>query len=225
MAEYPTIGFQPQDGFVYRQSTGPPVRVHQTQISSMKSFNDEKKPCFHGDNRVLMSDGSQKKVSELKKGDEVMSMNSKCPVIGKINCVIKTRCENNKCQMMISPSELKITNWHPINTQGKWQFPCEIKDWDQMIIDCDYVYNFVVDLESQTRTQISHGCIMSIQSMLTCTLGHGFTDDEVITHPYWGTEKVIDDLKKTPGYETGLIIFEPSPAIRNSDGEVIGLKL
>jgi hypothetical protein len=35
---------------------------------------------------------------------------------------------------------------------------------------------------------------MVINGVECVTLGHGFTDNDVIAHPYFGTQKIIDDL-------------------------------
>ena len=37
-------------------------------------------------------------------------------------------------------------------------------------------------------------------------LGHGFSGD-VISHPYYGTQKVIDDLKQNYGYKFGKVVI------------------
>ena len=53
--------------------------------------------------------------------------------------------------------------------------------------ECDIIYNFV----------LSNDHIMYINDTECCTLGHGFTDNEVIQHDYYGTESVIKSLQKS----------------------------
>jgi len=45
---------------------------------------------------------------------------------------------------------------------------------------------------------------MIINDMACVTLGHGFNEDVVI-HKYFGTQEVIEDLKKMVGWEEGKI--------------------
>lgn len=37
------------------------------------------------------------------------------------------------------------------------------------------------------------------------SLGHGFTGSEVIEHEYFGTKKIIEDLKSCQSWESGKI--------------------
>ena len=46
------------------------------------------------------------------------------------------------------------------------------------------------------------------------TLGHGFTDG-ILNHPYFGTNKIIDDLMTRPDYNTGIVNVNSSQFIRN----------
>jgi hypothetical protein len=44
----------------------------------------------------------------------------------------------------------------------------------------------------------------------SCTLAHGNMKDPVLRHEYFATNRVLEDLKKFPGWKTGLIEIEPS---------------
>lgn len=48
------------------------------------------------------------------------------------------------------------------------------------------------------------------------TLGHNHTDD-VIRHPYFGTDAVIQDLEKVPGYDQGRAVICEEQYERSSD--------
>jgi len=56
-------------------------------------------------------------------------------------------------------------------------------------------------------------------------LAHGFTDNKIITHAYFGTQEIIEDLKKLRGWSQGFIAFEPDCVVRGSDGLLCGLKV
>jgi hypothetical protein len=55
------------------------------------------------------------------------------------------------------------------------------------------VYNLVLD----------SGHIVLADGWQALTLGHGF-GEPVASHAYFGTQRVIDDLKKQPGWEEGM---------------------
>jgi len=46
-------------------------------------------------------------------------------------------------------------------------------------------------------------------------------DNDVIKHDYYGTNKVISDLKTFNGYYNGLITFNPNCIIRDNKNNVI----
>lgn len=60
------------------------------------------------------------------------------------------------------------------------------------MISCDFVYNFLLD---SCHSMLINGVICS-------TLGHGFKGINV-EHPYFGTNKIVEDIKKLKGWELG----------------------
>ena len=92
---------------------------------------------------------------------------------------------------------------------GKWHFPSDIGVTEKNE-ECDAVYSFLLD---------------SVHSMLIggiecCTLGHGMSE-EVVAHPYLGTERVIDDLMNMRGFEQGIIEFYDGCMVREAGSEII----
>lgn len=65
---------------------------------------------------------------------------------------------------------------------------------------CPYVYTFV--LSSQH--------IMIINDVECVTLGHDF-DDDVVRHGYFGTQAIIEDLKKLEGIVERSLMLYPCP--------------
>jgi hypothetical protein len=147
--------------------------------------------CFDGSCTVLMADRTIKRVDNIKKGDIVMGPNnSRATVV----CSIKTVCLNNKVFVVKFSGNLLITPFHPIRLDGKWIFP---KDVGQVYeIDSTGVYSFILDC----------GHTMKICGIECITLGHGF-QDEGAKHDYFGTNKVVDDLKTMDGYSDGFVIL------------------
>ena len=113
-------------------------------------------------------------------------------------CVVRTHV-GRKIRMTRLGS-LSITPWHPVRAYNnieqprpQWQFPSQIAESQEEMIH--YYYNFV--LES--------GHVLRIGEYDVCTLGHGFTDNNVIQHAYFGTTAVLDDLMRCPGFREGLV--------------------
>jgi hypothetical protein len=50
---------------------------------------------------------------------------------------------------------------------------------------------------------------MIISDVECICLAHGFRDNEVVRHEYFGTLKVSDDLRKLPGWDLGLVTITP----------------
>jgi hypothetical protein len=73
------------------------------------------------------------------------------------------------------------------------------------------MYNFVLENKH----------IIVIGNTMCATLGHGFTDNDVIKHDYYGTDKVINDLKSFNGFDNGLITFDSNCIIRDNKNNVI----
>jgi hypothetical protein len=98
----------------------------------------------------------------------------------------------------------------------QWRRPCDLSD-NIFIEDCDYVYNFI----------LKQGHIININGINCATLGHDFIDSECIVHDYFGTSKIIDDIKKCDIHKYGYVVFDSNPFLRKigSTSWVCGIDL
>ena len=161
---------------------------------SMVNFYNSNSTCFDGESMVKVPGGTVK-VKMLTKGMDVWSVNKyNVPIITKISCVVKTKSQNNQCAVC-EINGMYITPYHPIKLYGKWVFPETVAN--VYVNNIEYVYNVV--LES--------GHVLIINDVNVCTMGHDFNDNAVIAHPYFGSSKVVDDLKKCKGWNNGEITF------------------
>jgi len=149
--------------------------------------------CFDGFGQVQMADGSKKFTYQVKKSDKVLTLNNE---VAEVVCAIQTHMNGGKTHLVTLPSGLKLTPYHPVIVNGEWKFPADVAIPKYQ--NCSMVYNFV----------LSNGHAMVINGVEACTLGHGITTNKVIQHPYFGTQKIIDDLKALNGWNTGLILFK-----------------
>ena len=171
-------------------------------VASMRQYSNSSTPCFHGNCMVTMSDGKYKKVSMIKKGDTITTASGK---IGTIRCVVKTIIPKGKLPMVGFNSGLLVTEWHPIRIHDIWCLPKTVGDTD--IVNCDYIYSFLLEENDEP--------IMLINNIECITLAHKLNGD-IVSHQYYGTDKIVEDLKKKEGWDEGLVILEKQIFQRDS---------
>ena len=60
---------------------------------------------------------------------------------------------------------------------------------------------------------------MIINGYECCTLGHGFRDNSVIQHDYYGTGAVIEDLQKSSTWNDGYVDIYPQDTERDPNSD------
>jgi len=176
-------------------------RGHGTKMSSTKAaapvnmarYYNNYGGCFDGFGQVEMADGSKKFTYQVKKGDEVLTLNG---AVAEVVCAIHTQMDGGKTHLVTLPSGLKLTPYHPVIVNGEWKFPADVATPKYQT--CPMVYNFV----------LSNGHAIIINGVEACTLGHGITTNKVIQHAYFGTQEIVKDLQGLNGWNTGLITFK-----------------
>jgi hypothetical protein len=165
---------------------------------SMAVYHNVCGGCIAPQCTVSMADGSTKLVSEVKAGDLVQSSlkGPKGPG-AKVVCVTKSETKNGVTPLVRLAGGVLLTPYHPVRMGGKWSFPVDLAPCTERAVK--YVYNFVLDTDD----------IMVVNGVECVTLGHSFQEDTV-RHPYFGTQKVVDDLKTLPGWGQGLVTLGPN---------------
>merc|ERR1712139_186264 len=106
------------------------------------------------------------------------------------------------------------TPWHPVRVAGVWRFPCDLAAG--VLRTCPAVFNLV--LQGKHSSMLISGIECSV-------LGHGL-DDPVAAHEYFGTGRILEDLRNMPQWESGLIELLPQSYIRDpATGRVCGLRV
>ena len=110
---------------------------------------------------------------------------------------------------MVHLDHLWVTPYHPIidlaNDEKDWKYP--ISKGTSQNISCPYMYSFIVENRQA----------LMIDRHVFATYGHNCVDQDVIQHDYFGTDKIIEDLKKMSSYEKGMIELTPERFIRDSE--------
>ena len=138
--------------------------------------------CFNGDAIVELKNG-KKKVKYIKKGD-ILSNGA------IVECLIENKI--NKYENVVNINNVYFSLYHPIEINGEWVFPCEHFKVTKKYIDC--WYNLVLKNKHE----------VVLNGVKAITLGHN-RKEGILKHPYFGTNKVIDALKKYNSYNSGFI--------------------
>lgn len=189
----------------------------QTRTIDMSSYNNSSSVCFGGSSLVTLKDGQKKMIKEVKKGDILMRKNPDAEgfIFETVKCLVATKCNDNKCKMVSLDSKdggLLITSYHPILCRKNWLFPCSLKLAEE--VECDYVYNLVLEDGHHIVEIGGYECV---------TLGHSYKNI-IVAHDYFGTQKVIEDLKLFNGFNSGFVVLLPENIERGSDKRICGIK-
>jgi len=142
-----------------------------------------------------MSDYTEKKLCDLEKNDCVISYDINDNIqTSKIVCIVEITITGNHKELVNLDNGMKISPWHPVKNNGKWKFPFNIDSPN--LQKCKSIITLVLDNH--------HICVINKYKCIM--LGHNYTNNK-LAHPYYGTRRVINDLKKYEAYNTGKIIF------------------
>lgn len=126
-----------------------------------------------------------------------------------VKCVLKLKYSGPICRI----GSTAVTEFHPVFfNDEQWVYPGECDKFRKEHVNDVYVYDFVLD---QYHT-------VKLFNLYAVTLNHGFTEP-VVQHDYFGTERVVNDLMKHPGWAKGYIQLDECKFVRGMDNKVIRL--
>jgi hypothetical protein len=112
---------------------------------------------------------------------------------GIVRCVLKTVVD---AEFVRLHNGLVISKWHPVWQYG-WRFPCRLP---HELVQVSEMYNLVME---------EFGCKFPlVNGQVVATLGHNLSGP-IIGHAFYGTQRVIDNLKTHPDWENGYIMISP----------------
>ena len=173
------------------------------------TFYSTSNPCFLGSCLVQLSNGTEKPVNELHKGDKIRNADGG---VSTVLCMVQSTTTNN---LYVDASGLTITGWHPILSDGVWTFPRD--KYNQMTRSREPIYSILLQNEAKASA-LHHTAI--VNGVTVACLAHGIAGD-VIGHPFWGTSQVVDVLQLAPTWSDGFVCVHS--CVRDSEGQVIGL--
>ena len=202
---------------VYKNLPAPePSRVtaiSAPRLTTMNTYSQSSNGCLHESALVELSNGKSMACSVIAKGTVVNVYDTINNVYytDKIQCVVRTKCgecEFSAIKSTTFATPLHITPWHPVFYGGAWKYPGDFCKLTKM--KSKYVYSFVLAKRSAGMMISGHPCIS------LASFGHDF----------WGTEKVVSDLKKLdmPGWCDGLVTLTSKNIKRNEEGDVVAIE-
>jgi Hint-domain/U-box domain/von Willebrand factor type A domain/VWA / Hh protein intein-like len=176
------------------------VSAYLTQ-QSMSAYSGG---CFQGDMLVRLADGEHNYLKCLRPGDLVWTTTGPAEVIA----LVTIGHSKAKSLVMSKVQNCVLTPYHPyLNEQNQWVTGMQTVGF--MPVDITTVYNLV----------LSNGHIIDVGGIKACTLAHGFKGP-VIEHPFFGTEAVINDLKKCDGWASGYPSYK-NLEVRRENGVIV----
>ena len=179
----------------------------------MNTYYNRGGGCVAGDCTVAILGGATKAASAVRAGDVLASG-------AVVQRVVKIAIPGGCTNMVRFDGGLAITEYHPVRNpiDGQaWAFPVDLAAKGQATLCAneahDFVYTYVVDAHH----------VASICGMDVVTLGHGFTDNEVVAHEYLGTNAVVRDLAALPSTADGVVVVHHGFARDAKTNRVTGL--
>merc|ERR1712223_737641 len=194
-----------------------------TTVPSMaRTFNNRNAVCVHGDTKVTVKRQNSKHdmavvpISSIRKGDLVLTEDGD---YAKVLCLVETVTQTPLDLVQINT--LRITPYHPVkhSSSSSWEFPLNCNGMKLIKNDSPSVFNLVLEKNSR------HKAIMMEKSIASITLGHGITNNPVLKHDYFGTDRIVQDLEQfRTGWLTGHIqLREEDVKRKNQTGDIYAI--
>jgi len=160
---------------------------------SMHHYMDDSGPCAHVNALVHLADGQRKRAGDVKRGDLVLTA---AGTASRVQCVLRTVSPSATFDLVTLPTGLKLTPYHPVHVDGAWQFPIDVAGRVFTKNEpCDAVVSFLLEDRAPA---------MLVDNTAFITLAHGLTEP-VAEHEFFGTERIVDNLKQLRGFADGLV--------------------
>ena len=168
---------------------------------SMSAYNDPRGGCVDSYCTIAMFNGTSKLLKDVQKFDIIKSIDNNNKVVGaKVLCVVETMITSGY-RDYVDVNGVLITPWHPI----KYGLHGKAEEW---IFPGEYFSSYSYTSTSMITLVLENHHIMFINGVKCITLGHNFTHHPKLSHPYYGTAKVIENLMANfpQDYANGRII-------------------
>lgn len=164
------------------------MRGGRSSGMNMRNLMNAAAGCFGPSTLVTMEAGSAMKVGHLRKGMKLKGG-------FRVKCIVEMFTGNN-IEVCIKDDDLYLTPYHPVLYNEEWIFPKDHPDFKQAVLPMKTLYNLILE----------EGHFVESCGVKCVTLAHGFSGGAA-PHPYFGTEKVIQDLGGQSGFDEGHVVL------------------
>ena len=157
----------------------------RVRVQNMASYNDEDGGCFAINSTVQTKAGAKIELNQIQHGDQIWALDTKTNQYhwATVDRVVAQDYNSRLSQHL---NGTRLTQWHPVWLDGKWQFPAE-SNYFELTTYQGMVVNLVLKREHR------HLAVL-VDGVPCCTLGHGLTGP-VIEHSYFGDyNRILADL-------------------------------
>lgn len=159
--------------------------------------------CLHAESMITTIHGL-KPICEIGCGDTIYNGG----IEARVQCMVASKVAGGIIDMC-RVGDLYLTPWHPVRWHGRWCYPHDLAPPQPMALT--HVYNLVLDTHH----------IVTANGVDVICLGHGY-QESVLAHDFWGTDRVVEKLKRHSGWAQGKCRINYYQAIRDaSSGRVI----
>ena len=170
------------------------ARTRGAVARSTSSFTQDRGGCFAGDATVTDGFGNRTRIDQLAIGARVVAFDADDAVcVGTVQRIVKYIHGGN-----ITLYGGFITAYHPFASEwrpcSRYVFPCDF--FAESTITTRPVYNILLEkgpvgvlVDAPDGAPRSYHCL---------TFGHNIQDDAVASHPYFGTDRVRDEIMAQP---------------------------
>mmetsp|Transcript_139538 Transcript_139538/g.446502 ORF Transcript_139538/g.446502 Transcript_139538/m.446502 type:complete len:672 (-) Transcript_139538:100-2115(-) len=174
---------------------------------NMAQYNDRYGTCIDSASAVQLADGTRTAIGRLAKGDIVLASGG---ATAEVLCVVRQPCAGGKANLVQLPGGGRVTPFHPICMEGSWLFPMEISEPQEF--ECEAVCSIV--LQGAPALLVGSEEAPSEELVACAALAHGI-EEGAARHAYFGTNKVLEDLRGFPGYDSGLVEVLAGDVVRD----------
>ncbi|ORX76786.1 hypothetical protein BCR32DRAFT_329199 [Anaeromyces robustus] len=175
-----------------------------SQTFQMRNFINRHGGCFNGDAIVLLANGKTKYVKDLKKGDRLNNNAIVQCLIEQTSSSSSSSSDKNHLSKlyMCDIQGVLFTPYHPILMNNEWYFPNDLVESKEVSIHSWFNLILMDEENKKYEVEFSNG-------IKAITLGHYREENEVLKHPYFGTDLVLKDLQERDpiGYSQGYIFI------------------
>jgi len=123
----------------------------------------------------------------------------------QVETIIKTMNTNAIIELEFCQiGNCKLTKNHPIKHNNMWIHPRTIVN--PFVNNVPFVFNLILSLNHETGKRYES---VLIDNQICICLAHGIENDRVATDGFWGTERIVNEIRRLyPNqYDTGVIEF------------------